>query len=318
MGAALAAARLFESRPALVIGAPQANGGAGLVYLVPRDAIPPGSRLTAGGAESLVVAGTAGQQLGVALAAGPLTVAATSATRDDVAIGAPGASLSATAAGAVFLLPATAVASLPDGGALDPGVLHAFFGPVDSRFGEALAVGDLTHDGTLDLLVGAPQLNYKGRAGNGAVYLLSGGATLVGGSVVDLTADPAPGPLRAIIGGPFGACAYGTSIAAVTSTTSFNADLWVGAPGYDNARGVAVLFKGGTGLAHDIDTGAEGIAAFKVLGVAVGDRLGDSVAAGSLGNDGNSRPDLVMVAPGVKETPDTVGAVYGILDGQPR
>jgi hypothetical protein len=317
MGAALATARLFESRPALVIGAPEAGGGEGLVYIVPRDVIAPGARVLLGGGESLVLAGTAGQRLGFALAAGPLGEKATSATRDDVAIGAPGATLSATAAGAVYLLPATAVASLPDGGTLDQGLLRAIFGPASSKFGEALAVGDLTQDGTLDLLVGAPQFPYDGRMTAGAVYLLEGG-TLLQEALVDLTAASPPAPLRAIIGGPYGACAFGTSIAAVTSTTSTNADLWIGAPSYDNGRGLAVLLKGGTGLAHTIDTGAEGTALFKVLGVASGDRLGESVAAGSLGNDGNSKGDLVIVAPGAKDAPGTVGAVYGILDETPK
>lgn len=234
----------------------------------------------------VTIAGEAGEELGAAVSG------AGDSDGDgvfDLAVGAPGADLSGTNAGAlwVFLGPVSDASSLT-GARLE--------GPVaGDKVGTSVAgPGDVDGDGLADLLVGAPGDDTEG-AGAGAAWLVFGPAsdgTLGVGSEVQ------------ILGGGAGDAA-GTAVGAPGDVDGDGyAELLVGASGGAGAWG---LFAGpvsaGRGWADASASGA---------GAVSGDAVGAAVAgAGDL--DGDGVRDLIVGAPGDDTAGSGAGAVTLML-----
>lgn len=97
----------------------------------------------------------------------------------DIALGAPGSSVTATNHGAVFIRSGA-----------DDSLIRTYLGPTsNAQFGARLTVlGDADADGTPDLLVGA--MNEANASSFGAVHIVSGDSTLEIGVVHALTGTP--------------------------------------------------------------------------------------------------------------------------------
>jgi FG-GAP repeat len=214
----------------------------------------------------------------------------------DLAVGAPGEGVGgATGAGSVNVL-------LGSAGGLEPtaqvvtqgsgGVAGA--AEVDDSFGAAVAKGDFNGDTFFDLAVGAPGERIGSVPLAGAVNVLYGADTGLGGGPLFVQSNPESGD------------SFGTSLA----TADFNGDgffdLAVGAPGENigavvDAGAVTVLFGGPGGITTAGSqtfwqgNGAAGTAE-------AGDDFGLSAATGLLAGD--DLGDLVVGAPG-----EDVGAV---------
>ena len=269
---------------AVIVAAPGAEGGAGVVALHPLDA--EGARpLRAAG---VVFAGGGGAQLGAALAVAPDGDGA-----GMVAMGAPGAR--------VVQLISTAT---------ETGVLSVaaprLVSSQSRSFGSAVALGDLDGDGVLDLAVGAPQDNEG--AGALAVWL----------GVGDREAKPSSeAPPALELRGESEGDGLGTALLAADLTHDGLTDLLVCAPGYDaesEAVGACALLSGGAridALQGDLTDQAVGF----TLGGARGLRLGSAaarVAAGDL--DGDGRVDLAL---GLPDADDGAGALVVFYGDRP-
>jgi hypothetical protein len=323
IGQSLATPRLSYGRPWLAIGAPGDGSVPGRVYL-----LPPGSFGRGGsqhvGSDGLIVDGPqATARFGFALAAGALTVSGAS-DHDDLVVSAPKATGPGTAVGAVYVFAASRLqevidaGTIPDGGLVTLDNWVTIWGPPNDQFepgfGEALAVGDIDQDDYRDLAIGTPRAKFAGKDRAGAVYLLKGGTAFFQTPVIDLGVTPTPA-LRSLIGGPLHGGTFGATVVAVPnsgSVSSPRANLWIGAPGVEDDRGLVILLEGRSTMDTTEDTYASTLVTFQVLGTAAGDRLGECLAAGIL--DGNLTADLVAVAPKAMNGTAQAGAAYGFLD----
>ncbi len=216
--------------------------------------------------------------------------------RDDLAVGAPGEAVGATAnAGVVYILVGGA-----DGieGAGARMILPAAVGEVaetDDRFGETLASGNFDGNAFADLVIASPGES-GAVAGIGSITSIVGSETgLDLGEAVSFTQDSAGVPGRAEVGDRFG-----TTLAAGDFDGDGNDDLAVGAP--EEALGAV----GGAGAIHLFDgsdasltvTGSRAIWQGEGMrGAAESDDLtGAALAAGDFDNDG--RDDLAVGVPG--------------------
>ncbi|WP_371525151.1 FG-GAP-like repeat-containing protein [Streptomyces sp. NBC_01283] len=121
------------------------------------------------------------------------------------------------------------------------------------RFGAALAVADVNHDGRSDLIAGAPGEAIGSKAGAGAAWLLRGGAKGLldadgAASSVDWNQDTPGVPGVAEAGD-----AFGTAVATGGYNTGGVPDVTVGSPGENASLGAAWLLPNGS---------ADGSAAF--------------------------------------------------------
>jgi hypothetical protein len=205
----------------------------------------------------------------------------------------------------------------------------------DDNVGFAVAVGDINGDGTDDLLIGAPGVNFgsPSRPDTGAVYVMLGSSTLVP-KTIDLAVANS---INIVIYGEkaddkFGAALAAGNVGGATAT----ADILIGAPGSKgpdpgtpaNVRtdgGAAYVLYGGTAFTPNppnltaiLDL-AVSQANVKIFG-ATGSLLGSSVAIGDV--NATSPGDLILGAPkanrpvGTGSTAaDDTGAAYVVYGG---
>ena len=173
-------------------------------------------------------------------------------------------------------------------------------------FGTALAGADLDGDGALtDLFVGAPGATNAVASDGGAVFLVPSG-TYSGNT-------PAAGLPCALYGASSGSD-FGSSVLSVDLDGSGLLDLIVGSP---RLSGVATD-AGGFSVLNDLDFSDCGSSSasfdVRVEGSAGSERLGSSLAAGDLDDDGQL--DLVASAPNFSSgSASSAGAAAVWLDG---
>jgi hypothetical protein len=284
----------------LAVGAPGAAGGglsaAGQVLVFPGDG------QGAFGTPLLLEAPTpeVGAAFGAALAIGDLT----GDGRADLAIAAPLAEVGGLAGGGqVFLFPANGY-----GGFAAVTTLTAPTPQAGARFGSALALGDVTGDGRLDLLVGASLADVGGLADAGTVTLFP--ADGAGGfSTASTITAPAPEA----------GAHFGHALCVGDVSADGRADLIVGAPwadvsGVTDAGAVVVSFGDGAGgfanatLLSEATPEASAELGYSVaLGEMTGDGYVDIVAGALLGD-----PDGVADAGEAHAFPGSGAGAFGV------
>ena len=279
-GASLAMAgdALGEDSLAVLVGAPDADGGAGegsgVVYVL---AAPWGADAALEDAPTLL--GSSGGE-----GAGATLCAAGDVDGDgveDVLIGAP------EAGGGAGLV--TLTLGPVSGATISDDADARWTGPAEGdRLGAGLAgVGDVDNDGDDDLLLGAPEVA-EPEAQSGAAWLLSGGE----GLAADL--DGAAAHLSGAAGARLGASAA----SAGRFDDDRRADLVVGAPGVEAAWVLFGAVEGALDLAD----------AELLLRGEAGDALGSTLASGLL--DGDGQTDLLVAGTGAGLGGVDAGAVW--------
>lgn len=225
----------------LAVAAPGKSGRAGLVYVLDGS----GKGLGKGRSFSAAQAGgtaVPGAEFGAGLAAGDFN----GDGFDDLVISAPAEHAGeGLPSGAFYLLLGSKKEPKPAGRwTANPaaGESSTCARCTQRRFGQALAAGDLDHDGKTDLAVGAPAVDdaaSSGTAAVGAVYLFAGaeGGLLPGRM---LTAED--------WGDTTSPASFGSSLALGNMLGTGAADLVVGAPNAtasDQAQSGALYFAGG-------------------------------------------------------------------------
>ncbi len=265
-GSAVAAAGYTngDTVPDILVGAPDANGGAGTAYLIygkaDTDTISlaaiDGTSARAAAAAApragIAIHGADGDHLGFSIAGGGDLDADGFA---DILVGAPGdvttTPATATTPGAVYVIHGAAGLGnldVTDSGSFTAPDFKITGAANGDQFGYAVAsIGDVNGDGYDDLAIGAPHATVQDRAEAGLVYVVYGSATLSG---VDL------GQIGQGIGGftISGAAAgdhLGSSIAFAGDVNGDGlADIIVGAPGSSNnnrvGNGAAYIVLGST------------------------------------------------------------------------
>jgi hypothetical protein len=157
-GAAVATGNILnpEGTPPrnLLVAAPEANGGAGAVYLFPAGSAFTGGATVAASAAQYVINGAPGDKLGTSLATGDLN----NDGRREIIMGAPGSGRIYIIYGAAGLSGTRNLASQP-ADAIAAG----------AGYGSVVTAGDVTGDTIYDMLVGTTAQNaaylYRGRTG---------------------------------------------------------------------------------------------------------------------------------------------------------
>jgi FG-GAP repeat protein len=352
-GSAVASANLGgpNSVADILIGAPGNDGpnadrnNAGAAYII-------FGSTTIAGANGIIDVGTvlapvrllgrAGSLLGSSVAIGDVNGGGAA----DAIVGAPGANRpgppDVTETGAVFVVfggtnidpvaPQTSrTFDLNSAAAADRPSTSIYGATTGDHLGASVATADVTSDGTVDLVAGAPDADGRNdlQAESGEAYVLTGGSNFNPPAqsteriITISTTTAALTVYGSASGDHLGAVVAG----AVVNTTGNNdtvADFLIGAPGFDatsptrsNAGEVSVIFGGATLLLfaeRDLAIGQDDI---RVLGAAAGDELGWAVGAGDL--DNNRGGDLIMGAPfrdaqvTQAVTRPNAGQVYAIL-----
>lgn len=271
------------------------NAGAVLVMKGTEDGFQPWRLITQ---SSIGAAEEAGDQLGSALAAGDFDGDGI----DDLAIGAPGESVGATAAaGAVYLMRGSSTGLLYWKTLTEASVGAAI--ESSDRFGAALAVGDFNGDLEADLAIGATGKRHGDGIAAGHVYVLKGTGTSTGPvawdsvSQASLSVAPnvAPGgilPPPLPLGTHQASDLFGSALASGRIDDDSKDDLVVAA----SCDHELATCAGGVYLYRGSSTGMRG---WMRLGQSTGadayDRYGWSVATGDVDMDGDD--DILVGAP---------------------
>ena len=269
----------------LVVGAPNANGGAGAVYVFKRGVFAFGADLTVADAV-LTINGQAGDRIGEALATGDMD----GDGYREVIIGAPGNNRVYVIKGGPAISGTVNLASQSP--------LVVISGPAGVGVGSVLAAGDITGDQSYDLVIGAPLT-----APAGAVYMVAGSATGVAATVNLAT------QATAIFTGIDAGDRAGAKLTIGPFDEDAKWDLIVGAPDADgpsnarpNAGEVYALF-GRTALT----TRSLSAADVTILGAGSGFQTGAGVAMGDV--DRSEIYDLAILASGAS----SIGEIHIVL-----
>ncbi len=185
-------------------------------------------------------------------------------------------------------------------------------------------VGDVTDDGNLDIVVGAPQASGTDEANfrSGEIYILKGGAELYAGGIFDLRNSGVAGTndVTNVLGNTIAGAAADDrlSVIAVGDVTNDGiADVIAGAVRNDangNNSGAVYVIAGGTGLAatSTVELGSASIAA-RILGPGADAGLGRAAAVGDITGDGIN--DLVVSAPTQSSNGRTFNGEVYVLPG---
>ncbi|HEV8423886.1 MAG TPA: FG-GAP repeat protein [Actinomycetes bacterium] len=307
-GAALAVGLLDTGDEAdLAVGAPGENVGAtadaGAVTVVDGAA---GGLLGSPDLQVLESAPETGDGFGAAVEIGDLSGGG-GAGPDDLAVGAPGENVGATAdAGAVTIIEASeAGTGLPagagqerffQGGSQVPGVSEA-----GDRFGAALSSGNFGSGG-IDLAVGAPGEDVGSAADAGAVVVL------IAPGFHQLLTQGGPTEVGSVPGATESGDHFGAALASADFDGNNADNLVIGTPGENlgtvGDAGAVISLCGSEGLLFGCPDGV-----LTQGNPETGDAAGASLTAGNF--DGNELVDLAVGAPG-----ETVGgaAAAGAVD----
>lgn len=252
----------------LVVGAPSAQSGRGVVYLF-RGGLVGGARLTTADAV-LQIIGAPGDHLGTALATGDLNQDG----HREIIIGAPGNQR-------IYIINGAAALS----GTRDLSTTSADTTITGSGIGSVIAAGDVTGDSVYDLLIGAPSL--------AQVYLLRGIPLGFGPSL------SLPGDATSIFTAADPTTRAGSSIKLLDLDGDGGLDIAIGAPGASGPSGSrpgagevdimwgikgncpVLLPNGACTLRSTTLDNADVI----LYGPAAGDHLGSDIASGDINRD---------------------------------
>ncbi|UCG51756.1 MAG: FG-GAP repeat protein [Candidatus Latescibacterota bacterium] len=188
-------------------------------------------------------------------------------------------------------------------------------------FGTACHAAEVTGDEIEDIIAGAPQVSFNGRASAGAAYVIPGSASLP--DTIDLSDDTffleaskAPAGVTTIFGPEAGALA-GSRFETGDIDGDMMTDLFVAVPeaspnGRTNAGAVYVL-NGAVSWPETIDLASPPAMTIRFDGPATDAKIGRSMAAADFNFDGPD--DLVIGVPAISvpDTPDPryeAGIVY--------
>jgi hypothetical protein len=274
----------------VLVGAPNAGGGAGAAYLVTGRAEPGTVDLAAPGAALQTIGGgAAGDGLGTSVA-GLGDVDGDGVP--DLAVGSPGADRGGAAGGAVDV-----VYGVPGGGSADVtqlgGAGLSLVGPAGGLAGLSVAAaGDVDGDGHADVALGAPAF-----ASRGAAFVVRGRA---GGGTVALDGLPGADGWR-LTGGHAGDF-FGANVASAGDVDGdAHPDLVVGAPlaavdGKEHAGSAYVLYLGAAPAGVDVGDTLAPDRGLRVDGANEGEEAGAAIRG--LGDlDGDKLPEVVVTAP---------------------
>ena len=181
----------------------------------------------------------------------------------------------------------------------------------EDRFGSSLACGDLTGNGTDDLVIGAPGAD----SGRGKVYMFKGGR-VYGVTGFDLSVKTNKADLL-VVGATAAKAALGAAVAVGRMEQSSFGHLLMGAPGAGppgrpRAGAVYILPYGSLTGAFSVSLGSMKSNLVVLQGGVKDERLGTALAAGKIDSDG--KEGLVAASPGLKSM-GTFGALR-LLRGQ--
>ncbi len=152
-------------------------------------------------------------------------------------------------------------------GSVSPSATLTVPGAVASDQLGSVLLSDVTDDGALDVVAGAPFANVGGVSDTGAIYVFAGGGGLSG--------SVSPGATLTVPGAAAGdrlGLASGQGILLADATDDGVLDVVAGAQDASGSRGAIYVFAGGGGLSGSVSPGAT----LTVPGAAAGDGLGEA------------------------------------------
>ena len=224
----------------------------------------------------------------------------------DIFIGAPDSAVSASNAGAAYILfgkETSFTATVDLGTATGSSVLQIVGVGADDLAGFSVSnAGDINNDGASDILIGVPFADLNG-ADSGAAYVVFGVQIGTGTLPASISLSGLDGTAGFRLVGEQANDHFGTSVSTAGDINHDGfADLIIGAPGADSFSGLAnngaayVFLGKATGFTASTDVSTfDGKNGFKIEGLWAGEAFGSSVAtAGDMNGDGVS--DIVIGA----------------------